>query len=84
MVERNADVEEFLNSLPEQQSSIFRYMRDEYEALAERGERFDEAKNDEHVEILASKKFDVTPLEAGNIYATVESRINAFEALRSS
>ncbi|MFC3523124.1 hypothetical protein ACFOLK_00310 [Marinococcus halophilus] len=37
MVERNADVEEFLNSLPEQQSSVFRYMRDEYEALAERG-----------------------------------------------
>ncbi|MFB5660456.1 hypothetical protein [Alteribacillus sp. HJP-4] len=76
--------DEFILTLPDKQKHVYLYMRDEYANLEEAGEKYDEAKNDELVENKAGEAFDISPEEAGNLYAQTESQWNMYMTKKAS
>lgn len=71
---RDPEVEALIDQYPEEKD-IYRFMRNEYETLED---TYDSETLEEKVLVSASKKFNISADEAGDLYVRMEVRIADF------
>lgn len=82
MIKRDLETENFINSLPDEEREVYKFMRAEYDKVTDEGDKYDVEKHDEIVANSASQKFNISIEQAGNIYVLVESKISDFHEER--
>jgi len=76
-VERVPENEAFIDTLPENEKSVYRFMRDKYDEVTNDGDDYQE-QHDEEVAQVAATEFNISSKEAGDIYTAVEMKLADF------
>ncbi|OME02634.1 hypothetical protein BSK54_10265 [Paenibacillus odorifer] len=79
---RDPEVESLLDALPEEEKTIYRFMREAYVELTNDGNDYNVEVQDEEVVRMASDKFGIAEERAAQIYEEVEFRVSKFQQAR--
>lgn len=75
-IQRDPATETFIDTL--EHADVYRFMRSEHDRLSNDGDDYDAEAHDPEVAEAASKKFDISAEDAGNLYEEYEVKIADF------